>query len=521
MGFNTDALHKENSREKSFGATLTPIYQVSAFCYENVETLEKVFAGNASGFAYTRIGNPTVAAFEQRIAALEHGFAAVACSSGMAAISQALLNILSAGDELICSSGLYGGTIQLFSILKQFGIKIIYTSDFSSQHLESIFSEKTKAIFAEVISNPSLEIIDVKKLGTFAHSKKIPLIVDSTTATPFLIKPIDFGADIVIHSSSKYINGSSDSISGVIIDSGKFNWDFEKFPALQKYKKFSSLAYTVRLRKDLVASVGGCLSPFNAYMNLVGLETLGLRMERICNNTKKLALALSKLDGIRVNYPLIDCDDDAGGSSDETCTSRNQIDAEVGERHLTSRSDATFGTSDSSRDQTDSFLSKVGGSSSEVATFRDQTASSTSESASSANTSVSSSNTSDSSRDQTVATANPSDAEANTAKSLSRLDLVKNQLRGFGGGILTLRAGSKEKAFKILNSLKIAKIASNIGDVRTLVIYPATTLYIHNTKEEMNAAGVFDDTIRISVGIEDAEDLIADFTNAIKISNEK
>lgn len=461
MGFNTDALHKENSREKSFGATLTPIYQVSAFCYENVETLEKVFAGNAPGFAYTRIGNPTVAAFEQRIAALEHGFSAVACSSGMAAISQALLNILCAGDELICSSGLYGGTIQLFSILKQFGIKIIYTSDFSAQHLESIFSEKTKAIFAEVISNPSLEIIDVKKLADFAHSKKIPLIVDSTTATPFLINPIDFGADIVIHSSSKYINGSSDSISGVIVDSGKFDWDFKKFPALEKYKKFASLAYIVRLRKDLVASVGGCLSPFNAYMNLVGLETLGLRMERICSNAKKLALALSKFDGIFVNYPLIDDSADA----DVAGTSCGKVAT------LDDKSDA----------------------------FCDETAASASASASFSSASSSSANK----------TSNP------------RANLAKNQLKGFGGGILTLRAGSKEKAFKILNSLKIAKIASNIGDVRTLVIYPATTLYIHNTKEEMNAAGVFDDTIRVSVGIEDAQDLIADFTNAIKLSNEK
>lgn len=480
MGFNTDALHKENSREKSFGATLTPIYQVSAFCYENVETLEKVFAGNASGFAYTRIGNPTVAAFEQRIAALEHGFSAVACSSGMAAISQALLNILCSGDELICSSGLYGGTIQLFSILKQFGIKIIYTSDFSSQHLESIFSEKTKAIFAEVISNPSLEIIDVKKLADFAHSKKIPLIVDSTTATPFLINPIDFGADIVIHSSSKYINGSSDSISGVIVDSGKFDWDFKKFCALEKYKKFGTLAYTVRLRKDLVASVGGCLSPFNAYMNLVGLETLGLRMERICNNAKKLALALSKLDGIFVNYPLIDdfADADVTGA---------------GERRLDLGTDADL--AGSSRGKTASSVSATASSSSTTASSRDKTASSVSASAASPSASV--------------ASANP------------RANLAKNQLKGFGGGILTLRAGSKEKAFKILNSLKIAKIASNIGDVRTLVIYPATTLYIHNTKEEMNAAGVFDDTIRVSVGIEDVEDLIADFTNAIKLSNEK
>lgn len=405
MGFNTDGLHKGVSREKGHGATIPPIYQVSAFSYEDMESLEKVFGGKSAGFAYTRIGNPTVAAFEQRINALEHGNGAVATSSGMSAITQALLNCLSAGDEIIASSGLYGGTIQLFSVLKQLGIKINYAKDFSAAGLDSVFNEKTKLIFAEIISNPSLEIIDVKAAADYAHSKDIPLFVDATTATPFLCNPIDLGADVVIHSSSKYINGSSDSISGVIVDSGKFKWNAEKYPALKDWVKFGNLSYLVRLRKDSWASIGGCLSPFNAYMNIIGLETLGLRMERICNNAKHLAEELNRLEGITVNYPLLE-----------------------GNRN-------------------------------------------------------------------------------------SRL--AEKQLKGFGGGILTLRAGSKEKAFKIINSLKTATIASNIGDVRTLVIYPATTLYVHNTKEEMNAAGVFDDTIRVSVGIEDVEDLIADFKNAI------
>lgn len=409
MGFNTDGLHKGVVREKGFGATITPIYQVSAFSYEDMESLEKVFGGKASGFAYTRIGNPTVAAFEQRINALEHGAGAVATSSGMSAITQGLLNCLSAGDEIIASSGLYGGTIQLFSVLRQFGIKVNYVGDFSHAGLEEAFNDRTKLIFAEIISNPSLEIIDVRAAADFAHSKGIPLFVDATTATPFLCNPVDLGADVVIHSSSKYINGSSDSISGVIIDSGKFKWDAEKYPALREYARFGSLAYLVRLRKDSWASIGGCLSPFNAYMNIIGLETLGLRMERICRNAQKLAEELSGLEGISVNYPLLEGNGNAA--------------------------------------------------------------------------------------------------------------LAEKQLKGFGGGILTLRAGSKEKAFRIINSLKTATIASNIGDVRTLVIYPATTLYIHNTKEEMNAAGVFDDTIRVSVGIEDVEDLVMDFKEAINGGN--
>ncbi|MCR4742339.1 MAG: aminotransferase class V-fold PLP-dependent enzyme [Treponema sp.] len=406
MGFNTDGLHKGVSKEKGFGATITPIYQVSAFSFEDMESLEKVFGGRTSGFAYTRIGNPTVAAFEQRINALEHGNGAVSTSSGMAAISNGLLNFLSAGDEIIASAGLYGGTIQLFTALKQLNIKIHYTNDVSIDALEKIFNPNVKAIFAETISNPSLEIIDIKELADYAHSKKIPLLIDNTTATPFLVNPIDLGCDIVIHSSSKYINGSSDSISGVIIDSGKFKWDFEKYPALSGYKMFGNFAYLVRLRKDSWASFGSCLSPFNAYLNIIGLETLGLRMERICNNAKLLAQALNQIQGITVNYPLLE-----------------------GNRYS---------------------------------------------------------------------------------------EIAKKELKGFGGGILTLRAGSREKAFKIINSLKTVTIASNIGDVRTLVIYPATTLYLHNTVEEMNSAGVFDDTIRISVGIEDIEDLIADFKSAIE-----
>lgn len=406
MGFNTDGLHKGVTREKSFGATITPIYQVSAFSYEDMESLEKVFGGKSAGFAYTRIGNPTVAAFEQRINALEHGNGAVATSSGMAAITQALLNCLSAGDEIIASAGLYGGTIQLFTVLKQFGITVKYVSDFSKEGLDAAWNENIKLIFAEIISNPSLEIIDVKAAADYAHSKGVPLFVDATTSTPFLCNPIDFGADVVIHSSSKYINGSSDSISGVIIDAGKFKWDIEKYPALKDWAKFGNFSYLVRLRKDSWASIGGCLSPFNAYMNIIGLETLGLRMERICNNARRLAEELNKLDGISVNYPLLEGNKNA--------------------------------------------------------------------------------------------------------------ELAERQLKGFGGGILTLRTGSKEKAFKIINSLKTATIASNIGDVRTLVIYPATTLYVHNTKEEMYAAGVYEDTIRVSVGIEDVEDLIADFKTAIE-----
>jgi len=260
--------------------------------------------------------------------------------------------------------------------------------------------------FGEVISNPALQVVDIAALAEFVHGKNLPLFVDSTTATPYLVNPLKLGADVVIHSSSKYINGSGDAVSGVIVDGGSFRWDAARYPGLAEYQKFGRFAYLSKLRNGLWQELGGCLAPMNAYLNVVGLETLGLRMERICSNAHALAAALSGLDGVTVNYPTLP------------------------------------------------------------------------------------------------------DAQS--------YDLAQRQFGGKGGGILTLRAGSKERAYALINHLKYARIASNIGDVRTLVIHPASTIYLHSTPEAMHAAGVFEDTIRVSVGIEAAADLIADFTDAVK-----
>lgn len=406
MKFNTKLLHGKAVKRYDFGATLPPISQVSAFSYETAEQLEKVFNNKAMGFAYTRIGNPVVDAFEKRICEMENGASAVACSSGMAAISSALLNVLQAGDEIIASSGLFGGTIDLFRDLTSLGITTRYAAHITPEEIAPLINEKTKLVFAEVISNPGLEIIDIKAIADFVHSKNIPLFLDNTTATPYLVNPLDLGADIVIHSSSKYINGSSNSISGVIIDGGKFAWDTEKYPCLKSFSKFGPFAFTAKLRNDVWRNIGACLSPMNAYLNILGLETLGLRMDKICSNAHKLAEALNNLDGVEANYPLL-----AGNPYKQ---------------------------------------------------------------------------------------------------------LAQSQLHNYGGAILTIRTGSKAKAYKIMNNLNYASIATNIGDVRTLVIHPASTIYIHNTTEQMHSAGVFDDTIRISVGIEDVADLIEDFTLAIE-----
>ncbi|MDD6208390.1 MAG: aminotransferase class I/II-fold pyridoxal phosphate-dependent enzyme [Clostridiales bacterium] len=406
MEFNTKLLHGNAVKNYADGATVPPISQTSAFSYETAEKLEKVFNNKAPGYAYTRIGNPTVDAFERRVCELEGGKGAVACASGMSAVTLSLLNILSAGDEIIAGSGLFGGTIDLFSDLKQFGITTRFVSKVTVEEIEPLINEHTKAVFGEVISNPSLDVIDIRSVADFVHSKGIPLIMDSTTATPYAVRPFEHGADIVVHSSSKYINGGGNSISGIIVDSGNFQWDVSRYNGFEKYKVYGSFAYLAKLRNGIWRNMGGCLSPTNAFLNLVGLETLGLRMERICSNSYELAQALGRLDGVSVHYP---------------------------------------GLPDS-----------------------------------------------------------------------PYKELVDRQLNGLGGGIITIQVGSKERAYQLLNSLKYALNATNIGDLRTLVIHPASTIYTHSTKEQKEAAGVQEDTIRISVGIEDVQDLIDDFTQAVE-----
>ena len=406
MNFNTTLLHQNFGSDRCSGSTLTPIYQVSAFSQESAEKLEAVFNNRAPGFAYTRIGNPTTDSFERRIASLEKGIGAVACSSGMAAVTISLLNILQAGDEVIASAGLFGGTIDLFRDLEAFGIKTRFVTEVTAETVRSQLNEKTKAVFTELIGNPKLNVVDLKSVADVAHQGGVPFIVDSTTATPYLVRPFDFGADIVVHSSSKYINGNGSAISGIIVDSGKFKWDFARYKSLEEYKRFGKFAYIAKLRNGIWRNVGCCVAPATSFLNSLGLETLGLRMDRLCSNALQLAEFLQSFEGISVNYPAL--------------------------------------------------------------------------------------------------------------KQSPYYDLVQSQFGGKGGGILTIDAGSKEKAFKLINNLKYATIATNIGDLRTLVIHPDSTIFTHGTKEQKENAGVFEGTIRVSVGIEDVEDLKEDFEQAIK-----
>ena len=405
IGFNTDLLHAGNQQETK-GATLPPIYQSSAFYQESAENLAGIFSNKKMGYCYTRVANPTINAFEEKITKLEGGIGSVACASGMAALSMALLNILEAGDEIISSASLYGGSIDLFRDIEAFGIKTRYVENNNWEEIEAAFNERTKVVFAETIGNPCLDVTDIDKLAEIAHSHSVPLVIDNTTATPYLVKAIDHGADIVVNSSSKYINGSSNSISGVLTDSGHFKWTKERYPVLGEYIKYGPFAYISKMRSGLYRNMGTCLSPFNAYLNMIGLETLGLRMDRQCSNAYELAKWFDEnYDDITVNYPGL--------------------------------------------------------------------------------------------------------------KSSNWNGIANTILKNGYGAILTIRVGTKERAFEIMNKLTIPYILSNIGDTKTLVVHPSSTISLHSTPQELADAGVYDDLIRISVGIEDVEDLIEDFRTAI------
>ena len=406
MSFNTDLLHAGVVREVN-GATLPPIYQSSAFEQETASDLEKIFENKAPGYCYTRVGNPTVTAFENRITKLEGGMASIACASGMAAIMNAILNIVRSGDEIVSSASLYGGTIDLLRGIEEFGIRTRYVKNNDWEGIENSINAHTRLLFAETIGNPCLDVTDVERLAEIAHSHKIPLILDNTTATPYLFQGLEHGADIVVNSSSKYINGNSNAISGILTYSGKFTWDPKMYPQIAAYKKFGPMAYIARLRNSLFRDTGACLSPMNANLNLLGMETLGLRMERHCHNAYELARWLQETyPSVTVNYPGL--------------------------------------------------------------------------------------------------------------KSSSWHEIAEKQFDKGYGGILTLRLGSKENAFALIDELKIPYSISNIGDTKTLVIHPGSTISLHSSEKEKEDAGVFEDLIRVSVGIEDIEDLKADFAQAME-----
>lgn len=406
-GFNTKALHSVHQEGEFFGSTEVPVFQTSAFAQESAEDLERIFAGVKPGFAYSRLGNPTVNNFERRMAKLEGGISATATASGSAAVALSLLNVLQSGDEILAPTGLYGGTFDFFRDLEPLRITVKYLDDFTPEAVDAAITEKTRVVYGETIGNPKLNVLDIPALAEVVHRHGLPLFIDNTTATPYLVNPLSLGADIVVHSTSKYINSNGSAISGVIVDGGSYLWTEEKFPALSEHLKFRKGAFTSRLRNSTWRNFGATCAPVTAYLNINGLETLGLRMARISENALALAEFFRGRDDIlEVNYPGL--------------------------------------------------------------------------------------------------------------SSSPYRSIVSGELhKGYAGGILTIRVGSKERAFRVMNRLQYAMKVSNIGDTKTLVLHPASTIFAHSAPEFRERAGVFEDLIRISVGIEDAEDLVADFAGAL------
>jgi O-acetylhomoserine (thiol)-lyase len=306
-----EGYHPQNGEPRAL-----PIYQSTTYTYDSTEHIGKLFDLTAEGHMYSRISNPTVGYVEAKIAALEGGVGALCTTSGQAATLISLLNIMQTGDHFISASKIYGGTINLFSVtLRKLGIECSFVDpDAAEEEIERLIRPNTRAVFGETIANPALSVLDIEKFARIAHNHQIPLIVDNTFATPILCRPFEFGADIVIHSSSKYMDGHAVQIGGVIVDSGNFNWDNGKFPELTEpdksyhgvvyTKDFGKAAYITKARVQLMRDLGAYPSAHAAFLLNLGLETLAVRMEKHCANAEKAADYLSKCPKVEfVNYP--------------------------------------------------------------------------------------------------------------------------------------------------------------------------------------------------------------------------
>ena len=417
-GFNTSLLH-DGVDDYPNGATLVPIYQSSAFKHESAEELERIFDNKAMGFSYTRINNPTIEAFEKRITKLEKGFSSVACSSGMAAIFNSIANIVRQGDEVVASCGLYGGTVELFEDLESFGITVKYVADNKPECFEELITDKTRVVFAETIGNPKLDVTDIKAVADVAHAHGIPLIVDNTFATPVNCRPFEWGADIVTHSTTKYMDGHAVALGGCIVDSGNFDWEAhaDRYPGLttpdESYhgiiytKKFGRAAYITKATSQLMRDLGSMQSPQNAFLLNLGLESLALRVRKHCENADKVAEYLNNNDKVAwVNYAGL-----------------------PGNRYY---------------------------------------------------------------------------------------DLARKYMPdGICGVISFGLKGGRDTAVKFMDSLKLVAIVTHVADARTSVLHPASHTHRQMTDEQLIEAGVQPDLIRLSVGIENADDIIADIEQAL------
>ncbi|QTL98727.1 aminotransferase class V-fold PLP-dependent enzyme [Iocasia frigidifontis] len=418
LGFDTLSIHGGQEADPTTGARAVPIYQTTSFVFEDTDQAARLFGLEEEGNIYSRIGNPTTDVLEKRIAALEGGIGALAVSSGQAAETLAALNIARQGDEIVSGSSIYGGTYNLFKhTLPKLGIKVSFADASNPDSFKEKINEKTRALYVETIGNPELVVPDIEEIARVAHQAGIPLIMDNTFATPYLCRPFDYGADIVLHSTTKFIGGHGTSIGGVIVDSGNFDWGNGKFPelvepdpsyhGLRYQEQFAEAAYIGKARVQLLRDLGSCISPFNSFLLLQGLETLSLRMERHCQNAAGVVEFLQNNSKVGwVKYP------------------------------------------------------------------------------------------------STV----EHDTHANAARYLKK----------GSGGILTFGIkGGIENGKRFIESLQLVSHLANVGDTRTLAIHPASTTHQQLSEEEQQASGVRPDMIRLSVGLEDLEDIVNDIDQAL------
>jgi O-acetylhomoserine (thiol)-lyase len=304
--FETQVIHGAQTPEQWKNATLSPIYQSAAHRFDTAEELSDVFAGKKSGFIYQRLRNPTNETLEKRLALLEGGLGAVVTSSGMAAITDAVLAICRSGDEVVSGNSLFMSTFLLFNnVLRKLGINVKLVESTDLEAWKAAVTSKTKLFFVETIGNPKMDVPDIKKIADLAHANEVPLIVDNTLATPYLFRPFEHGTDIVVHSTTKYFNGHGSALGGVVIDSGRFSWPEEKYPDFKLFKeRKGNLAYIDKVWREIHINFGTSQSPFHSYLTMIGIDTLALRMEKHLSNAMKLAEFLQKHPRVKwVNYP--------------------------------------------------------------------------------------------------------------------------------------------------------------------------------------------------------------------------
>jgi O-acetylhomoserine (thiol)-lyase len=318
LSFETLQVHAGQEVDPTTGSRAVPIYQTTSYVFKNADHAANLFQLKEPGNVYTRIMNPTTDVFEKRVAELEGGVAGLATASGLAAITYAILNVANSGDEIVAASTLYGGTYELFGVtLKKLGIKVVFVNPDDPENFRKAITDKTKALYGETIGNPRINVLDIEAVANIAHENKIPLIIDNTFATPYLSRPIEYGADVVVHSATKFIGGHGTTIGGIIVDGGKFDWagsgKFPDFTTPDKsynglvYADLGAPAFALKARVQLLRNTGATLSPQSAFLFLQGLESLSLRVERHVSNTKKIVDFLSKHPKVAwVNYPELE-----------------------------------------------------------------------------------------------------------------------------------------------------------------------------------------------------------------------